>query len=106
MKKQRNFRFCIWLGFLLALPGSLFAQTISNKTLVVNGKSGEATVLLIDGRSYIDVEMVAPPYLEVGGVPMFPTAPVFIDPNRVVLTIPAPTPPAAPATKVAVNGQA
>jgi hypothetical protein len=96
MKKQRNFRFCIWLGFLLALPGSLFAQTISNKTLVVNGKSGEATVLLIDGRSYIDVEMVA----------QLSNGTVFIEPNRVVLTMPVPNSTAAPATKVAVNGQA
>lgn len=80
---------------MLALPGSLFAQTISNKTLVVNGKSGEATVLLIDGHSYIDVEAVA----------LLSNGTVFIEPNRVVLTMPASNSTAAPATKTAVTGQ-
>jgi hypothetical protein len=96
MKKHRNFRNCIRLGILLALPGSLFAQTISNKTLVVNGKSSEATVLLIDGHSYIDVEAVA----------QLSNGTVFIEPNRVVLTMPASNSGAAPATKTAVTGQA
>jgi hypothetical protein len=93
MKKHRNFRFCIRLGFLLALPGSLFAQTISNKTVIVNGKSAEATVLLIDGRSYIDIETVA----------QLSNGTVFIEPNRVVLTMPASNSGPVPAAKVAVT---
>jgi hypothetical protein len=96
MKKNRNVRFCIRLGFLLALPGSLFAQTISNKTVIVNGKSAEATVLLIDGRSYIDVETVA----------QLSNGTVFIEPNRVVLTLPASNSVAAPAAKAAVTAPA
>jgi hypothetical protein len=96
MKKHCNFRLCIRLGFLLALPGSLFAQTISNKTVIVNGKSAEATVLLIDGHSYIDVETVA----------QLSNGTVFIEPNRVVLTMPASNSAAAPAAKAAVTGQA
>ena len=96
MKKHRNFRFCIRLGFLLALPGSLFAQTISNKTVIVNGKSAEATVLLIDGHSYIDVETVAE----------LSNGTVFIEPNRVVFTMPASNSAAAPAAKGAVAAPA
>jgi hypothetical protein len=97
MNKHHNFRFCIWLGFVLALPGSLCAQTISNKTLIVNGKSAEATVLLIDGHSYIDVEMVA----------QLSNGTVFIEPNRVVLKMPAASDSAAaPAAKVAVTAPA
>lgn len=96
MKKHRNFRFCIRLGFLLALPGTLFAQTISNKTVIVNGKSAEATVLLIDGHSYIDVETVAE----------LSNGTVFIEPNRVVFTMPASNSAAAPAAKGAVTAPA
>jgi hypothetical protein len=96
MKKHCNFRLCIRLGFLLALPVSLFAQTISNKTVIVNGKSAEATVLLIDGRSYIDVETVA----------QLSNGTVFIEPNRVVLTLPASNSVAAPAAKGAVTAPA
>jgi hypothetical protein len=96
MKKHQNVRLCIRLGFLLALPGSLFAQTISNKTVIVNGKSAEATVLLIDGRSYIDIETVA----------QLSNGTVFIEPNRVVLTMPASNSAAAPAAKVAATAPA
>jgi hypothetical protein len=79
MNKHHNFRFCIWLGFVLALPGSLFAQSAPNKTLVVNGKPVEVSVRQIDGHSYVDVETLA----------QLTNGIVFIEPNRVVLSIPA-----------------
>jgi hypothetical protein len=87
MNKHHNFRFCISLGVVLAIAGSLFAQNTPNKTLVVNGKSVEATVFQIGGHSYIDVESLA----------QVTNGTVFIEPNRVVLTIPAAKSTAAPA---------
>ncbi len=93
MNKHHNFRFCVRLGFFLAFAGSLSAQSTPNKTLVVNGKSVEAPVFQIGGHSYIDVESLA----EVTN------GTVFIEPNRVVLTIPAAksTAATAPATVAA-----
>jgi hypothetical protein len=89
MNKRHNFRFCISLGFLLALAGGLRAQSAPNKTLVVNGKSVDTTVRQIDGHSYVDVETLAE----------LTNGTVFIEPNRVVLTIPASsTTPATAAT--------
>jgi hypothetical protein len=96
INKHRNFRFWIWLGFVLALPGSLFGQSTPNKTLVVNGKPVEVTVRQIDGRSYVDVETLA----------QLTNGTVFIEPNRVVLSIPASDSAAAPAAKVAVTAPA
>ncbi|HXN72086.1 MAG TPA: hypothetical protein VN861_05995 [Candidatus Acidoferrales bacterium] len=89
MNKHHNFRFCISLGFALALAGGLYAQNAPNKTLVVNGKSVDTTVRQIDGHSYVDVETLAE----------LTNGTVFIEPNRVVLTIPASsTTPAPPST--------
>jgi hypothetical protein len=96
MNKHHNFRFCIWLGFVLALPGSLCAQSAPNKTLVVNGKPVEVTVRQIDGHSYVDVETLA----------QLTNGTVFIEPNRVVLSIPASDSAAAPAAKVSVTAPA
>ena len=78
MKKHHNCRFFFWLGIVLSLPGSLFAQSAS-KTLVINGKPVDATIRQIDGHSYVDVETLA----------QVTNGTVFIEPNRVVLTIPA-----------------
>jgi hypothetical protein len=95
MNKHHNFRFCIGLGFVLALAGSLSAQSTANKTLVVNGKSVDAPVRQIDGRSYIDVETLA----------QLTNGTVFIEPNRVVLSIPA-SDTAAPAAPAAASNAA
>jgi hypothetical protein len=79
MNKHGNFRFFLPLGFVLALAGVLFAQSASNKILVVNGKSAGPAIRQIDGRSYVDIETLA----EVtNGV-------VTIERHRIVLTIPA-----------------
>jgi hypothetical protein len=96
MNKHHNFRFCVRLGCFLAFAGSLSAQNTPNKTLVVNGKSVEATVFQIGGHSYIDVESLA----------QVTNGTVFIEPNRVVLTIPAAKSAAAPAAKIAVTALA
>lgn len=91
MKNLRNFRFSIWLGFVLALAGTLFAQSTSDKILVLNGKTVDSGVVQIGGRSYVDVETLA----------QLTNGTFVVDPHRVVLTIPvanAPAPTAAVAT--------
>ena len=79
MNKHGNFRFLLALGFVLALAGVLFAQSASNKILVVNGKSAGRAIRQIDGHSYVDIETLA----EVtNGV-------ITIERHRILLTIPA-----------------
>jgi hypothetical protein len=91
MKNVRNFRFLIWLGCVLALAGTLFAQSTSDKVLVVNGKTVDSGVIQIGGRSYVDVETIA----------QLTNGSFVVDPHRVVLSIPvanAPVPTVAAAT--------
>jgi hypothetical protein len=95
MNKHHNFRFCVRLGFFLAFAGSLSAQNAPNKTLVVNGKSVDAPVLQIGSHSYIDVESLA----------QVTNGTVFIEPNRVVLTIPVAKSTAAPRVAATVAAQ-
>ena len=96
MNEHRNLLFFVRLGLVLAIPGSLFAQGIPNKTLVVNGKTVEAAVRQIDGHSYVDVETIA----------RLTDGTFIVDPHQVVLNIPvaksptaAAATPATPATK-------
>ena len=78
MIKYPSFRFFFYLASLLAFSGMLFAQSTSNKTLVVNGKIASAGVRQINGRLYIDLETFAQA-----------TNAVFtVEARRVVLTIP------------------
>jgi hypothetical protein len=66
----------------------LFAQSTSNKILVVNGKTAGVGVRQINGRLYIDLETLAQA-----------TNAVFtVEPRRVVLTIPTPSDAGAVAT--------
>jgi len=91
MKNVRNFRFLIWLGFVLALAGTLFAQSTPDKVLVVNGKTVDSGVIQIGGHSYVDVETLA----------QLTNGTFVVDPHRVVLNIPvanAPAPTVAAAT--------
>jgi len=78
MNEHRNLLFFAWLGLVLAIPGSLFAQGTPNKTLVVNGKTVEAAVRQIDGHSYVDVETIA----------QLTDGTFIVDPHQVVLNIP------------------
>jgi hypothetical protein len=96
MNEHRNLRFFVRLGLVLAIPGSLFAQGVPNKTLVVNGKTVEAAVRQIDGHSYVDVETIA----------QLTDGTFIVDPHQVVLNIPvaksstvAASTPASPAAK-------
>jgi hypothetical protein len=94
INKHRNLLFFVRLGLVLAIPGSLFAQSTPNKTLVVNGKTVEAAVRQIDGHSYVDVETVA----------QLTNGTFIVDPHQVVLNIPVANPstaatPAKPAAK-------
>jgi hypothetical protein len=96
MNEHRNLLSFVRLGLVLAIPGSLFAQGVPNKTLVVNGKTVEAAVRQIDGHSYVDVETIA----------RLTDGTFIVDPHQVVLNIPvaksstaAAATPATPATK-------
>src|SRR5580692_9359010 len=96
MNEHRNLLSVVRLGLVLAIPGSLFAQGIPNKTLVVNGKTVEAAVRQIDGHSYVDVETIA----------QLTDGTFIVDPHQVVLNIPvaksstvAASTPASPAAK-------
>jgi hypothetical protein len=77
MSKHPSFRFVLYPALVLALSGTLFAQS-TNKTLVVNGKTAGAGVRQINGRLYVDLEALAQA-----------TNAVFtVEPRRVVLNIP------------------
>jgi hypothetical protein len=76
---RRNFRFFVGMGFALALAGSSLAQSPSEKTLIVNGKTIDVGLRQIDGHSYIDVETLA----------QITNGSVVIGPTRVLLRIPA-----------------
>jgi hypothetical protein len=78
MSKHPSVRFVLYLAFVLLLSGMLFAQSTTNKILVVNGKTAGAGVRQINGRLYIDLETLAQA-----------TNAVFtVEPRRVVLNIP------------------
>jgi hypothetical protein len=78
MSKHPSLRFAPYLASVLALSGMLFAQTTTNKILVVNGKTVGTPVRQINGRLYIDLETLAQA-----------TNAVFtVEPRRVVLNIP------------------
>jgi len=87
---------------LLVLAGALLAQdspeqgTVqkSEKTFVVNGKTVDAQVVDIDGRSYVDVDSLTQ-------IAQLTNGTITVDPNHIVLTIPVASssaPGAAPAS--------
>ena len=78
MSKLPFFRFAIYSALLLALAGILFAQSTSDKVLIVNGRTAGTPVRLINGRSYIDLEALA----------QVTNAVFTVEAHRVVLTIP------------------
>jgi hypothetical protein len=65
-------------GLILSLAGVILAQSAPEKTLIVNGKSAGA-VREIDGHTYIEIEALA----------RATNGAVTIEPNRVLLTLPA-----------------
>src|ERR1700693_4156128 len=78
LSKHPSVRVVLYLAAALTLSGILFAQSTSNKTLVVNGKTASAGVRQINGRLYIDLETLA----------QVTNAVFTVEPRRVVLTIP------------------
>lgn len=79
MKSHITFRFFPRLAIALVLAGALFAQSTTNKILVVNGKTAGPAVREIDGRSYVDIETLA----------QAANGTFTVGPSQVVLTIPA-----------------
>src|ERR1700675_4324870 len=76
---------------LLSMAGILavsemMAQDAPTKTLVINGKTVDAAVVQVEGRSYVDIEGLVQ---SLGGS-------VIFEQNQIALTIPGPPPPAAP----------
>ncbi len=90
MKRQRKLQHILWCSLVLSFTGTLFAQGLPERNLVVNGTvSGK--VVQIDGRSYVTLETLA----------QITRAAVSEEPDKVVLTIPGPSsaatlPPATP----------
>jgi hypothetical protein len=78
MNRHVNLQRVVLLGLVLSFAGGLLAQRVPGKKLVVNGKTTGATVLQIDGRSYVDIENLA----------QITNGLVTFDPNQIVLTIP------------------
>ena len=66
-------------GFVLLFAGILLAQNKPDRALIVNGKSA-GMAMQVDGHAYIEVETVA----------QFTHGIVTFEPNRIVLTFPAP----------------
>jgi hypothetical protein len=67
------------LAGMLSLAGSLWAQDAPKKILVVNGKTVDAVILEVEGRSYVDIQSLAD---NANGTVAFET-------DRVVMTLPA-----------------
>jgi hypothetical protein len=86
MNRLSHLQYAVLLGFVLSIAAVLSAQRAPNKTLFVNGKTTDATITQIDGRSYVDIETLA----------RITNGTVTVEPNRIVLTIPVSNPGAAP----------
>jgi hypothetical protein len=83
MQPPVKIRWIVLFGLILFSAGYSLAQGTSSpasKILVVNGKTVDVEVKDIQGRSYVDVETLA----------QITSAVVTVEPNRIVLTIPAP----------------
>jgi len=80
MDKHSCFRSLAALALSLMFAGAALAQKVpEKKTLVVNGRTADAAVVLIDGHSYVDVDTFA----------RITNATVSYEPGRVILTVPA-----------------
>jgi hypothetical protein len=78
MNGHRTLQALLMLGGAVALAGILLAQSSPGKQLVVNGRTTNAVVLQIDGRSYVDIDALA----------QITNGSVSIGATQVVLTIP------------------
>lgn len=80
MKPKSRLALAGSFGLILLLAGVLFAQSVSNRALVVNGKQVDAPLVQFEGHSYADIQALA---AALNGSLIF-------EPNRVVLTLPGP----------------
>jgi hypothetical protein len=72
----------VWLMLVVFLPapGFVFSQTGQpNRTLVVNGQSGQVAVMQINGRAFVDLE----------GLAQLVNGSLGFSGNQIVLTLPA-----------------
>ena len=90
--RTRSFSTWLLLAVLLALPLFALSQAAQqNLTLIVNGRSGLATVVQISGRSYVEIETLA----------RVANGSLNFKGNQIILTVPAsiadtvPVPPSA-----------
>lgn len=82
MNQHLNLRSFALVGLFLALAGVIMAERTSSRVLVVSGQTASAPILQIRGRSYVDVEILA----------QVTNGSLSFESNRIILTIPAPTP--------------
>src|SRR5579864_6319985 len=90
MRNRSGISYFFLFGFILLFAGILLAQNVPDRALIVNGKSA-GMVVQMGGHAYVDVETVA----------QFTNGSVTLEPNRIVLTFPAPGSSAAPSTGLA-----
>jgi hypothetical protein len=89
--RRKYVRISLFSGLVLAVAGALLAQDTpepgaaqkSATTFVVNGKTVDAQVLNIDGRSYVDIDSLTQ-------IAQITNGSITVEPSRIVLTIPAP----------------
>jgi hypothetical protein len=86
--------FLLGLGVILSACETV-AQDKPIRTLVVNGKTSDTTIVEVEGRSYVDIEGLAK---IVGGS-------VTFEPNQITLTLPEPAPAATPTDAAAAAPQ-
>ena len=78
MSRRFHLQKAVLLGLALSLAGVLLAKHEPDQKLVVNGKTTNASVVQIDGHSYVDLEALA----------QITHGSVTFEPNQIVLTIP------------------
>jgi len=81
MKNRSMLFYFSLVGSILTFAGILFAQSKTNRALIVNGKQ-QGSVVQLNGHAYVDVETVA----------QFMNGSVTLETNRVVLNFPEPQP--------------
>jgi hypothetical protein len=88
------FVYLLSLGVILSVSETV-AQDTSPKTLIVNGATVNATVMQVEGRSYVDIE----------GLAQALRGSVTFDPSRIELTFPAPAVARAPQNSAEMSNQ-
>ena len=86
--RERLLNASLMLVVLFLMAGFAVSQTAQNRTLIVNGQSGQIAVLQIEGRSFVDIAALA----------QIANGSLGFQGNRITLTLPAAsagTPPAS-----------